>query len=54
MTRPKLKLVDDAPKDITMLLRAEIGDEDRWARCHIAGDRSKAVLPERIRWRPFA
>lgn len=52
MSRPKLKLVEDAPLDITLAMRADIQARD-WSRVMIAGDRSKAVLPERIRWRPF-
>jgi hypothetical protein len=53
MTRPNLRAVeapaDAAPKDITMLLRAEIMARD-WAAVHVRGDRSPPLLSwERVR-----
>jgi hypothetical protein len=40
MTRPNLKVVPaNEPKDITMLLRAEIAARD-WAAVHVTGDKN--------------
>jgi hypothetical protein len=50
MTRPNLKVVPaDEPKDITLLLRAEIAARD-WAAVHVTGDKNPP-LPwmERVR-----
>jgi hypothetical protein len=53
MGKPNLRAVDKptkaAPKDITMLLRAEITARD-WASVHVRGDRSPPLLSwERVR-----
>jgi hypothetical protein len=50
--RPKLlRIVEEAPKDVTMLLRADINARD-WAAVHVAGDRRAPVfLPDVVkRW----
>jgi hypothetical protein len=51
-----LRLVESAtkPKDITLAMREEIKGPEHWAEVHVRGDRSKATIPHRIRWRPFA
>lgn len=46
----RLKLVAEAPIDITALNRADVGDAERWAKCHVEGDRRAPVwLPDRVK-----
>lgn len=54
MSRPHLVLADksEPPSELTLYAetRAVAGDADRWARCHVAADKSPRIdLPEKRR-----
>lgn len=49
MGKPKLRIVEEAPADVTALLRKDIEARD-WSKVHIAADRREPVIiPDRIK-----